>query len=195
MRIRFYRVVKKGITQAKPNISFIIKIQIIKFFWELISNFGVIILNNLAMKNSAIKYLTIIFLLVGVGACAQESVISKDELPQVAQTFISDNFANSSIDYIKKDKEILSTDYQVRFTDGVKIEFDSKGNWVEIDGNKNAIPTSFIQSNIVNYVKEKFPNAQIKKIEIGRFGKQEVKLTNGLELEFDSKGKFKKIDD
>ncbi len=147
------------------------------------------------MKSSTIKYLTIFFLFIGIGINAQESVITKDELPPVAKKFISAHFSESSVDYVKMDKEIFSTDYKVKFTDGVEIEFDSKGEWVEVDGNKNAIPTGFIQPGITNYVKDKFPNAEIKKIEIGRFGKQEVKLSNGLELEFNSKGEFKRIDD
>lgn len=147
------------------------------------------------MKNAAIKILSVVFLLIGMSANAQESIITKKELPQSAQKFISDNFSKSTIDYVKMDKEVFSTDYKVKFTDGSEIEFDSKGAWMEVDGNKNTIPTGFIQKNILTYVKDKFPNTHIVKIEKGRFEKQEVKLSNGLELEFNSKGDFKRIDD
>lgn len=147
------------------------------------------------MKSSAIKFLTAFFLFIGISSNAQESIITKNELPKTAQKFVSDYFAKSTIDYVKMDKETFSTDYKVKFTDGSEIEFDSKGEWTEIDGNKTVIPTGFIQKSILTYVKEKFPNTQIVKIEKGRFGKQEVKLSNGLELEFNSKGEFKRIDD
>lgn len=147
------------------------------------------------MKSSAIKFLTAFFLFIGISSNAQESIITKNELPKTAQKFVSDYFAKSTIDYVKMDKETFSTDYKVKFTDGSEIEFDSKGEWTEIDGNKTVIPTGFIQKSILTYVKEKFPNTQIIKIEKGRFGKQEVKLSNGLELEFNSKGEFKRIDD
>lgn len=147
------------------------------------------------MKNLTIKILSGFFLFIGIALNAQESIISNNELPQAAQKFIEDNFSNSSIDYIKMDKETFSTDYKVKFTNGVEVEFDSKGKWMEVDGNKTNIPTGFIQKSILTYVKGKFPNAQIEKIEKGRFGKQEVKLSNGLELEFNSKGEFKRIDD
>ncbi len=147
------------------------------------------------MKSSAIKFLTAFFLFIGISSNAQESIITKNELPKTAQKFVSDYFAKSTIDYVKMDKETFSTDYKVKFTDGSEIEFDSKGEWIEIDGNKTVIPTGFIQKSILTYVKEKFPNTQIIKIEKGRFGKQEVKLSNGLELEFNSKGEFKRIDD
>ncbi|WP_177190171.1 PepSY-like domain-containing protein [Myroides guanonis] len=147
------------------------------------------------MKNVAIKILSVVFLLIGMSANAQESIITKKELPQSAQKFISDNFSKGIIDYVKMDKEVFSTDYKVKFTDGSEIEFDSKGVWMEVDGNKNTIPTGFIQKNILTYVKDKFPNTHIVKIEKGRFEKQQVKLSNGLELEFNSKGDFKRIDD
>ena len=147
------------------------------------------------MKSSAIKFLTAFFLLIGISSNAQESIISKSELPKVAQKFISDNFSKNTLEYVKMDKETFSTDYKVKFSDGAEIEFDSKGEWTEVDGNKTPIPTEFIQKSIRNYVKNKFPNTQIVKIEKGRFGKQEVKLSNGLELEFNSNGEFKRIDD
>ncbi len=147
------------------------------------------------MKNLTIKVIIGSFLFFGATLNAQESIISNNELPRAAQKFIEDNFSNSSIDYIKMDKETFSTDYKVKFTNGVEIEFDSKGEWMEVDGNKTNIPTGFIQKSILTYVKAKFPNAQIIKIEKSRFGKQEVKLSNGLELEFNSKGEFKRIDD
>jgi len=142
-----------------------------------------------------VKILMAFFLFTGMVVNAQESVITKNELPQTAQKFISAHFPKSTIDYVKMDKETFSTDYKVKFTDGSDIEFDSDGNWTEVDGEKTAIPTGFIQKSILTYVKEKFPNTQIVKIEKGRFGKQEVKLSNGLELEFNSKGEFKRIDD
>lgn len=156
---------------------------------------SIVILKYIDMKNAAIKILSVVFLLIGMSANAQESIITKKELPQSAQKFISDNFSKSTIDYVKMDKEVFSTDYKVKFTDGSEIEFDSKGVWMEVDGNKNTIPTGFIQKNILTYVKDKFPNTHIVKIEKGRFEKQEVKLSNGLELEFNSKGDFKRIDD
>lgn len=147
------------------------------------------------MKNTASKYLVALFLLIGIGVNAQESIITSKELPSSAQKFITEYFPKSTIDFVKMDKELFSTDYKLKFTDGSEVEFDSKGIWMEVDGNKKVIPTGFIQKNILSYIKEKFPNTQIVKIEKGRFEKQQVKLSNGLELEFNSKGVFKRIDD
>lgn len=147
------------------------------------------------MKKLILKSIFAMLLVGGISVQAQESLIKQGELPQKAQKFIADNFSNHTLDYIKKDKEVLSTDYEVKFTDGTEIEFDSDGEWTDVDGRKTALPVGFIQNNIVNYVKENFANAQIVKIEKGSFGSQEVELSNGLELEFDAKGEFKRMDD
>ena len=61
-------------------------------------------------------------------------------------------------------------------------------------GKKNAIPSKIVKSSIANYVKEKFPNTHIVKIEKEIFNREEIKLSNGLELEFNSKGEYVKID-
>ena len=147
------------------------------------------------MKSSAIKFLSVFFLFAGISSNAQESVITKNELPQEAQKFISNNFPKNTVDFVIADKEIISTDYKVKFKEGTEIECDADGNWTEVDGNRTAIPTGFIQKSILTYVKEKFPKTQIVEIKKGYLGRQEIKLSNGLELEFNSKGKFKKIDD
>ncbi|WP_430613215.1 PepSY-like domain-containing protein [Flavobacterium sp. JP2137] len=147
------------------------------------------------MKSTAINFLTALFLFIGMSAQAQESIITATNLPQPAQKFVADHFSKCAIAYVKKDKETFSTDYKVKFADGKEVEFDAEGNWTEVDGNKTVIPTAFIKKNILTYIEQMFPNTQIVKIEKGRFGKQEVKLNNGLELEFNSKGAFKRIDD
>jgi len=147
------------------------------------------------MKRIQFKFLAAFFLLAGISSYAQESIITKAEMPNAAQKFVSEHFSKSTVDYIKKDKETFSTDYKVKFSDGREIEFDADGNWTEVDGNKTTIPTAFISKNILNHVKQKFPNTQIVKIEKGRFGRQDVKLSNGLELEFNAQGVFKRIDD
>ncbi|ATA69149.1 PepSY-like domain-containing protein [Capnocytophaga cynodegmi] len=142
------------------------------------------------------KLATMLFLFVGMTINAQESVVTQNELPQEAQSFIKKHFSQYTLDYIILDKEYFSSDdYTVRFSEGLKIEFNEKGEWTEIDGNYTEIPTEFISKNITSYVKAKFANTRIVKIEKGFFGTQEVKLSNGLELEFDSKGNFKRVDD
>ena len=148
------------------------------------------------MNKLLIKFCTITFFFIGITVNAQEYVVTQGELPQKAQNFIKQHFPNYIMDYVILEKEILFfNEYKVRFVEGLNIEFDSGGDWEKVDGNYNEIPTSFISKNIVSYVKSKFSNTKIVKVEKGSFGRQEVKLSNGLELEFDSSGNFRRIDD
>lgn len=125
---------------------------------------------------------------------ASDTLISKQQLPQKALTFINTYFKGKEVSYVAEDKELFSTSYKVRFVDRIEIEFDGKGEWEEVDGNKTAIPTGFINANILSYVKQNFAGVSITKIEKS-FRKYEVKLSNNLELEFTKEGKFSRIDD
>jgi hypothetical protein len=132
-------------------------------------------------------------LLFGLSANAQKTVIKKEALPANAQTFLKTHFGSKKPSYILEDKEILSTEYKVQFDNKMEIEFDKKGNWKEVDGNSSKIPSSIIPKKIASYVKTNFPKEKITKIEIGTSG-YETKLTNGLELKFNLKEDFTKID-
>jgi hypothetical protein len=132
-------------------------------------------------------------LLFGLSANAQKTIIKKEALPANAQAFLKTHFGSKKPSYIIEDKEILSTEYKVQFDDKLEIEFDKKGNWKEVDGENSKIPSSIIPKKIASYVKDNFRKEKITKIEIGTSG-YETKLTNGLELKFNLKGDFTKID-
>ncbi|MBF4518841.1 PepSY-like domain-containing protein [Flavobacterium sp. ANB] len=132
-------------------------------------------------------------LIFGLSANAQKTVIKKEALPANAQTFLKTHFGSKKPGYILEDKEILSTEYKVQFDDNLEIEFDKKGNWKEVDGKNSKIPTSIIPKKISSYVKTNFRKEKITKIEIESSG-YETKLSNGLELKFNLKGDFIKID-
>lgn len=148
------------------------------------------------MKKRMIKLLAIVFLLVGTTVKAQETIVTQGELPQQAQNFIKKYFANHTLDYIVFERNYFSSnEYTARFTDGLKLEFNGSGEWTEVDGKRTEIPTDFIPKNVLNYVNAKFADTKIVRIEKGFWGRQEVKLSNGLELEFDKEGNFRRVDD
>lgn len=103
------------------------------------------------------------------------------------------HFKGQTIQMVEKDTDFLSVSYKVTFSDQIEIEFDQAGDWEEVDGNKNALPTTFILEPIVTYVATNYQGAQIVKIE-KESRIYEVKLNNGLELEFSKSGEFKRID-
>lgn len=132
----------------------------------------------------------IICLLLSINLLAQKTSISQNELPKPAQEFISNHFGSQKISSVtQKVEHQTKTEYEVRFENLTEIEFDAKGNWKEVDGNRNIIPTGFISSEILNYTNQNFPKEKIIEIEKER-SNFKVKLTNGLEIKFGSDGKF-----
>ena len=143
---------------------------------------------------TVIRLSTLLVIFLSFSAFGQERAITLNELPSTAQTFISKNFPNQAPSYVEEDKGIMNTDYKVLLTDGTEIEFDGKGNWEEIDGNKRSIPNSILPQKIVSYIKSNYKGQGVEKIEKESWGYQ-IEPLSGLELEFDNDGKFLRIDD
>lgn len=140
--------------------------------------------------------LSVLFLVAFSGLARAQKVqkIELNDLPEKAQAFIQKNFTKEKARYILKETEdLLDIEYKVAFLDKIKIKFDKKGEWKEVDGHRQAIPTRFIPEKILNYIKKSFPNNEVVKIEKDRKS-YEVEISNGLELEFDANGNFIKID-
>lgn len=138
---------------------------------------------------------SILFLLIAGVVWGQDKMITYNQLPSNAKTFLSSQFKGVKTAQIIEDREIYGVDeYKVILSNGVKVEFDRKGNWKEVDGEYQRIPTGFIPASIKSYVSQRFPNTHIQKIEKERWS-YSVELSNGIDIDFDSKGNFKKIDD
>lgn len=138
---------------------------------------------------------TLLLLLTAI-AYAGNDRITKDVsvLPASGRQFLSEHFASIPVSHIKIEKELMRVDsYDVILTDGTKVEFNRNGKWEEVKRNKAAIPTAIIPVSIRKYVKQHYPKAKI--IGISRDSRDyEIDLNNQLELKFDLKGKFIKID-
>ena len=112
-----------------------------------------------------------------------------------ARNFINQYFSKPQVSHIKIETNILqSKKYEVLLTDRTEIDFDSNGNWTEVDCKKVAVPGALIPVSVKEYVKTNFPQEIITKIERGRNG-VEVELGNDYSLKFNNKGKFVSMDD
>ncbi|WP_343612330.1 PepSY-like domain-containing protein [Chryseobacterium oranimense] len=137
----------------------------------------------------------LIFLLAGGFIFAQDRAISPNQLPKTAKTFLATHFKGITVGSAIEDREIYGVDeYQAYLANGMKVEFDSSGNWKEVDGKHQKIPYGFIPASIRNYAAKNFPNTYIVQIEKERWS-YKAELSNGLDLEFDRKGNFRRIDD
>jgi len=120
--------------------------------------------------------------------------VTFEQLPQKAQQFIKQHFSNLQISIAKQDMDLTDKNYDVIFVNGDKIEFNSNGEWTNIDCKYGNVPDSAIPSEILNYVKTYHKDLTIIKIEKDRRN-YEVKLKNKIELIFDYKYNFVKYDD
>lgn len=114
-------------------------------------------------------------------------------MPQPAQQFIKQHFADSKVALAKMESDFFYKSYEVIFTNGDKVEFDNKGNWEEVNCKYSFVPTAIIPAAIQKYVTTNYPDAKILKIERDKKD-YEVKLSNRTELKFDLKFNLIDID-
>ncbi len=91
------------------------------------------------------------------------------------------------------DKELFDKSYDVIFSDGTKLELDKKGQWKEVKAAK--MPAGIVPTAVAQKVKSVAPGTTVVKIEKRDEGGYEVKLSNGMELEFNRQLQLVDIDD
>lgn len=131
-------------------------------------------------------------LILFFAACDKESLIAEDGLPKDASTYIQTHFPTHEIVQIVKDRDGLSLSYDVILSGGYKLDFDRKGKIEGVEGSAK-LPDSVIPAPVLAYVNANYADHYIIDWELDDGG-QEVKLVNGLELKFDKKGNFLRLD-
>ena len=116
-------------------------------------------------------------------------------LPKPAQTLIADHFPKQGIKEIEETKNKMN--YEVTLDDGTKLDFNTLGEWEEVNFKYNDVPPSFLKSlpsAIVDYVQNSHPDDGIHKIEKKHFGRKDYiyRITfqkpNDIELTFSKNG-------
>ena len=119
-----------------------------------------------------------------------DQVITFDQMPEAAQAFHKQYFAGKVPLVVTVDWD----DYTIRYESGEKVEFDKQGSWKEIDCRASQVPVELIPEEIKANIQATFPGAIILKIDRNRRG-YEVKLNNGLEVEYSPTFQVIDIDD
>ena len=119
-----------------------------------------------------------------------DKVITYSQLPEISQQMLAQHFADKVPMVITMDWD----DYTIRYQTGEKIEFDKQGNWKEIECYSSHVPSVLIPEQIKSNVKTSFPGTTIIKIDRNRRG-YEIKLNNGLEIEYNREFQVIDIDD
>ncbi|MDE6483283.1 MAG: PepSY-like domain-containing protein [Rikenellaceae bacterium] len=134
------------------------------------------------------KLLASAFALLAVTFSAKagdDKPITVKQLPVASQNFIKQHFADRKVALVKEETDFFVKSYEVTFADLCKIEFDSEGQWTDIECKQGYVPTSAVPAHINDYVKANYPDRKIKSIERERRG-YEVDLTGNVDLKFDT---------
>lgn len=112
------------------------------------------------------------------------------ELPATAKTFLSTYYPSVEYKAYKDDNG-----YDVVLSNGQKVDFDSKGEWYEVEATipGQTIPTGFYPAAIDTYVSENYSGAGIREISKEVYG-FDVELVQNIDLKFDTAGNFISVD-
>lgn len=143
------------------------------------------------MKKILVIALSLCTLVIS-SSCNKETVVEASKLPESSRTFITTHFPNEDILQVTKDQDGFTTTYAVTLSQLTALEFFKNGRIKEIEC-KYPIPNAALPTELVSYVQNNYNNNSIIKWSLDN-KKQDVTLNSGIELEFDKKGKFKKID-
>ena len=126
-------------------------------------------------------------LVVGFQAKADNNIpVTLEQMPAPAQEFIKTHFAAKTMTFAVLEKEFFGEEYNVLFTDGTTMAFDSKGNWKSVECKRgDVIPWAAVPAQIAQFVNQTYPNVQVYEIDRDNRG-YDVKLTNRVELEFNA---------
>lgn len=115
----------------------------------------------------------------------------KSSLPSGAENFLDKHFANTQISSVETDDD---SDVEVTLESGIRIRFDRRGTWEEINTKKNGMSESLkklLPNQIDIYISKNYPGRVIRKVERKKYG-YEVTLNkpDAVTLKFTKGGAF-----
>jgi hypothetical protein len=148
------------------------------------------------MKRTAYLAMVLIFSTM-LYSCDKEKLITQSALPSTSREFINTHFSGVNISMVIKERKTFSYNYTVYLSNGFEIDFKKSGDWDDIDGKHTAIPESILAllpQDILTYTTNTLPDSYIIEINKEHYG-YEIGLSNDIDLKFNSKGEFLRLDD
>ncbi len=125
-------------------------------------------------------------------SCESKTVIDLNNIPAEIKNYVSTHFPENKIIQIIEDKDGLELTIDVTMQDGTFLEFNRKKEIIDIES-RTKLPDSVIPTNILDYVNANYASNFIIGWELDDRN-QQIKLDNGLDLEFTMNGDFIRID-
>ena len=81
------------------------------------------------------QLLALMAVLFAMSSCEldRKKILTVDQLPEAAQTYIKENMPDAKVLYVKKERKNLKTRYEVKFDNKMELEFDSDGDIYDIE--------------------------------------------------------------
>lgn len=130
----------------------------------------------------------------GIASADHDRPIQFENLPEKAQKFVKTWFPDEKLAFAKQETDFMEVSYEVMFVTGTKVEFNSTGEWTEVNCRYSTLKPELVPSQIVSSVSQMYPDVKFVKIEKNYRG-YEVELTNGLELTYNQAFELVDIDD
>ena len=125
---------------------------------------------------------------------AEDKPVTFNQLPESARNFIDSNYQSVKLVLATKDDDFIRPEFHVVLENGVALQFDNDGRLEKIASRSGDIPAAVIPKQITDIVKSHYPDAFIVEYEVDR-KTYEVKLSNRIEITFDSSFRLVEIDD
>lgn len=119
--------------------------------------------------------------------------IAFDKVPQPVQTELQKYFTQDQVQYATFEKALGQKLYTFVLEDGTKIRYNHKAVLRKVE-NKNGILTTLVPEKIMEYANATFPKATITEYVCDK-SRKEIELNNNMELIFNKRCKFLRIED
>jgi len=147
------------------------------------------------MKLFATSFLTAIALIAC--SCSGRNTVTTDTtvLPPNAISAIKSNYADVNIVQIEIEKKVIGGDeYEVILANGTKIDFNHDGSIESVKAGPNGeVPLALVNDNVSKYLSANYAGQKVIEYDVDDKG-FEAKLSSGIEVEFDSAGRFLRLD-
>ncbi|MBR4971273.1 MAG: PepSY-like domain-containing protein [Paludibacteraceae bacterium] len=139
--------------------------------------------------------LVLVLCLGGLLVSCNEVQKSNNDLPTEANSFMNAHFKETPIIQINTTSKKM--DYETVLENGTEINYNSMGEWEEINFKWNPVPQSFLSElpkKIINFIEENYPDETIHKIERKHFGRKDLiyriqfHKPNDIEISFSQEG-------
>lgn len=137
--------------------------------------------------------LSILLLSYTTTVSAFHSLQYGNNMPEKIQAFLDRHFSKYEIDKLKYDTK--DGECKVKYKNGIKVQFNGKGDWEEIESDYTPLPKSIIDilpKPAITYIAKNHPQKAIVKVKHKSYGYR-VKLADAAELNFNQTGNLIKV--